>query len=94
MADHSEVEAGKIDRCSQPVSPHPPEFERPPSGFRMTEFGKDFLALRGVRVLVVQNNVEQGAVHLQAAVIVDETELPEFIHEKIHTAARGAYQLS
>ena len=42
----------------------------------------------------MQNNVEQRAVHLQPAVVVNEAQLPEFIHEEIYTAARGAYQFS
>jgi len=43
----------------------------------------------------VQNNAEQGTIHMQAvvviaAVIFNEAQLAEFVHEKIHARARGA----
>src|SRR5208283_2380521 len=36
----------------------------------------------GVAALVVQNDVEQRAVHLQTAVVMNETQFPESVHEK------------
>ena len=33
---------------------------------------------------VMQNDIEQGAVNLQVAVVVDEAQLAEFIHEEAH----------
>ncbi len=33
---------------------------------------------------VAQDNAEQGAVNLDAAVVLDEPELPELVHEKVH----------
>jgi len=37
--------------------------------------------------LVVQDNAEKGIVNFDFAVVFDKTELPEFVHEKIHTGA-------
>jgi hypothetical protein len=32
----------------------------------------------------MQNDIQQGAVNLQVAVVVDEAQLAEFIHEEAH----------
>ena len=40
---------------------------------------------------VVKHDVEQRTVHLESAVIVDETKLPEFIHENIDATARRSH---
>src|SRR5437879_11202254 len=37
--------------------------------------------------LVVQDNAQQGAADLQVAIVVDEAELPELVHEDVHTRA-------
>ena len=34
--------------------------------------------------LVVKNHIKKGTVDLQPAVVMDETQLPEPVHEKIH----------
>ena len=34
--------------------------------------------------LVVQDNAEKRAMHLQAAVVLDEAQLSEFVHEEVH----------
>jgi hypothetical protein len=34
--------------------------------------------------LVVQDNIEEGAVHVDATVVLHEAELPELIHEETH----------
>lgn len=34
--------------------------------------------------LIVEDDVEEGTVHVQAAVILNETQLPEFVHEETH----------
>jgi hypothetical protein len=39
----------------------------------------------------VEDNTEQGAVNLQDAVVVDETQLPELVHEMIDSGAGGSY---
>jgi hypothetical protein len=36
----------------------------------------------GVEILIVQNYIEQRAVDLQTAVVVNETQFPEAVHEK------------
>jgi len=42
--------------------------------------------------LVVEDNGEQRVVDVDfAAVVVDEAELAEFVHEEIYAGARGAY---
>ena len=35
--------------------------------------------------LVVKNNVQQCAIHFQLAIVIDETQFPEFIHERTDT---------
>jgi len=40
--------------------------------------------------LVVENNVEQRAVDLQTAVVMNEPQFPEPVHEKAHSRTRGA----
>jgi hypothetical protein len=42
--------------------------------------------------LVVKYHIEKRTMYLQAAVIVNETKLPEFIHENIDATARRPYQ--
>ena len=34
--------------------------------------------------LVVQDDIEEGAVHVEATVVLQEAQLPEFIHEETH----------
>jgi hypothetical protein len=34
--------------------------------------------------LVVENDIKEGAVHVDATVILQEAELPESIHEETH----------
>ena len=46
-----------------------------------------------VALLIVKHYIEQGTVYLQLSVVVDETELPELIHEKVDAAARGPHQV-
>jgi len=40
--------------------------------------------------LLVQHNAEERTVHPQAPVVGDKPELPEFVHEKIHSRSRRA----
>ena len=35
--------------------------------------------------LIVQDNTEKRAIYLQPAVVVDETQFSEFVHEEIHS---------
>jgi len=42
--------------------------------------------------LVMKHDIEKRTVYLQSAVIVDETELPEFIHENVDATARRPHQ--
>ena len=34
--------------------------------------------------LLVENNTEKRIMHSQSVVVVNESELPEFVHEEIH----------
>ena len=43
---------------------------------------------------VVKDDAQQGSVDLQAAVVLDEAEFPEFIHEEVDARARCADHLS
>jgi hypothetical protein len=40
------------------------------------------------RASVVQHDTEEGAVDFQTAVVVDEPELSELVHEEVHTRPR------
>jgi hypothetical protein len=40
--------------------------------------------------LIVQNDVQQGTVDFQVAVVINEAQFPKFVHEMTHTGARGA----
>lgn len=40
--------------------------------------------------LFVQDNTKQGTMDLQSAVVFDEAELPEFVHEVVYSRARRA----
>src|SRR6267143_3350426 len=41
--------------------------------------------------LLVKDNTEEGAVDLKSAIVVlNETEFPEFVHEKVNSGARCA----
>src|SRR6476660_971579 len=41
------------------------------------------LSLCRTLVLVVQDNTQEGIVDVKSAVVLDEAQLPEFVHEKI-----------
>ena len=45
---------------------------------------------RGWSTLVVQDDTEEGAVHLQSAVVLNEAQLPELIQKETDAGARGA----
>ena len=40
------------------------------------------------RPLVVEDDIQEGAMHLQAAVVVDEAQLPKLVHEQTHPGSR------
>src|SRR5712692_2351281 len=40
--------------------------------------------------LFVQDNTQEGSIDVQAAVVTNETQFPEFVHEKTHPRARCA----
>ena len=42
---------------------------------------------------IVQDNIEEGAVNLEHAIVLDEAELAEPIHEKVNARARSAHNL-
>jgi hypothetical protein len=48
------------------------------------------LASRGARGLLVQDNTQEGSIDVQPAIVTNETQFPEFIHEKIDPRARCA----
>ena len=41
--------------------------------------------------LVVKDDTQQRAVHLEPAVVFDQPELAELVHEEVHPGARGAH---
>lgn len=43
--------------------------------------------------LVVQDHIQQRIVYFEVAVVADEAQLPEFVHERAHTRPRGADNL-
>ena len=45
-----------------------------------------------MRKLVVEDDVEQGTVNLHSAVVMDEAQFAEFVHEEVHSTAGGAHQ--
>src|SRR6267143_2744977 len=51
-------------------------------------------ALRHVKVkLVVEDYTQEGIVDVDLAVVLDEAQFPEFVHEKIDAGPRGANHL-
>jgi hypothetical protein len=42
---------------------------------------------------IVQNYIEQGATNLQTTVVVNETQLPDPVHEEAHSRTSGANHL-
>ena len=42
------------------------------------------------RASVVEDDIEEGTVHVQPAVVVNETQFAELIHEETDAGARGA----
>ena len=46
--------------------------------------------LRGASPLVVQDNAQQGVVYVEPAIVIDESQLLEFIHKKVDAGPRGA----
>jgi hypothetical protein len=47
------------------------------------------LGILPVRCLVSQNDAQQGAVHSDVAIVVDEAELPNLVHEEADSLAAG-----
>ena len=43
-----------------------------------------YLALRAIRRLVVQGDIQKGFVDSQSVLVIDEAQLLELIHEKVH----------
>jgi hypothetical protein len=41
--------------------------------------------------LVVKHYIEERTMYLQSAIIVDETKLPEFIHENIDATVKDSF---
>jgi hypothetical protein len=41
----------------------------------------------------VQDNAQEGIVDVDLAIVLDEAQFPEFVHEKIDASARGANPL-
>jgi hypothetical protein len=42
------------------------------------------MGMGGWLELLVQDNAKKRAMHLQAAVVLDEAQLSEFVHEEVH----------
>ena len=43
--------------------------------------------------VIVQNYIQERVMDLQVSVVIDETQLTEFVHEEVHTRAGGADHL-
>ena len=43
--------------------------------------------------VIVQNYIQERVMDLQVSVVIDETQLAEFVHEEAHTRASGADHL-
>jgi hypothetical protein len=43
--------------------------------------------------LIVENQVQQGAVDLNMAIVINKAQLPKFVHEKAHARSRRADHL-
>ena len=43
--------------------------------------------------LLVEDNTQEGFVDLKSAVVMNEAQFPEFVHEKVDSGARGADHL-
>ena len=52
-----------------------------------------FWTVSAFETSIQKNDVQQGPVNFNSAVVVDETHFPEFVHEKRHAWARCSYHL-
>jgi hypothetical protein len=69
--------------------------ERPEAPGQDREFGGWERAQEATAALVVEDHGKQRVVDVDfAAVVVDEAELAEFVHEEIYAGARGTYHFS
>ena len=41
----------------------------------------------------MEDDIEEGAVHMQLAIVIDEAQLPELIHKETDTGTRSADHL-
>jgi len=61
--------------------------------FRISHYqlGKSGISPYGVKAnLVVQDNTQKRGVNVESAVVLDESQFSEFVHEEIHAGARCA----
>src|SRR5205823_1223384 len=78
-------------QTAHPTDTRAPARARGKAAGRMFTIGQAVVAVSGEiadsvigRGGVVQNDAEQSVVNLEAAVVLDEPQLPELVHEEIH----------
>jgi hypothetical protein len=69
--------------------PRIPDYQNEFAASKMTRRYASILASLESSCLLVQDNTQQGRVDVDAAIILNEAQSLEFVHEKIDPGARG-----
>ncbi len=90
-----QISEARIPRAPQRTERRPSrsllDAERPAAGLNPRLQQRGLPSPRYILALVVQDNGQERAVHLDIAVVFDEPEVPELVHEEVDPRARRAH---